>query len=69
MKITSWENPEASLELQLGDQSINYYMISFRQLLGDFMKQFPEIFQSLLIGTKFMLINKNLNESVHDYYN
>ena len=32
------------------------------------MKKFPEIFQSLLVATKFRLINKNLNEFVHDYY-
>ena len=25
MKITIWENPKASLELQLGDQSTNLY--------------------------------------------
>ena len=35
-------------------------MINLRQLLDDFIEQFVELFQSLLIETKFRLIHKNL---------
>ena len=55
MKTASWENPEKSLELQLGDQLANLLFDQDLQLLGDFIKQFLGLFQSLLIGTKFML--------------
>ena len=35
-------------------------MVRLRQSLGDFIKKFLGIFQSLLIGTKFRLAHKNL---------
>ena len=36
------------------------YTISLRQSLGDFIRQFLRLFQSLLIETKFRLAHKNL---------
>ena len=35
------------------------YTISLRQSLGDFIRQFLRLFQSLLIATKFRLVHKN----------
>ena len=35
-------------------------MINLRQLLEDFIEQFVELFQNLLIETKFRLTQKNL---------
>lgn len=64
-KIANWENPGRSLELQPGDQSTN--IIRFRQSLGDYIKQFLGLFQSLWIGTTFR--RAKCDELVHDYYN
>lgn len=43
-------------------------MIGFWQSLGDFIKQFLELFQRFLIRTKFKHCTLKSEELVHEYY-
>lgn len=59
MRTATWENPKRPLELQPGDHPANLHDQA-HAMLGDFMGQFLQLFQSLLIGTKCRLAHSNL---------
>ena len=54
------ENPERSLELQLGDQPTKFTILLLRQSLGNFTEQFLELCQSKFVGSKFSVVHKNM---------
>ena len=61
MKIINWENPERSLELQLGDQSTDLLYDQAWAITSQLYGLVNlGLFQSLLFGTKCKLANKNL---------
>lgn len=60
MKTTNWENPERYLELQEGVQPTNLLYNQAQLIVRLLHQAIPRIFQSLIIGTKFRLVHKNL---------
>ena len=55
LKTASWENPEKSLELQ--PTNLFYYHIAWA-VARELHQAILELFQSLLVGTKFSLAQK-----------
>lgn len=56
LKTASWENPEKSLELQ----HTNLFYYHAWAVAREPHQAILELFQSLLVGTKFSLAHKNL---------
>ena len=69
MKTANWENPEMSLELQLGDQPTNLLHDQVRDMAKRLHRAILRAFPKPVDWNKLQACIQKSEETVHNYYN